>query len=130
LTSRKRDPRFDDGVPVRSDSSGRWSRSGSDRKTHQLCAQVRRALELTLIGLCEDPILQDVLIHDVRPAPRSGGDGARLLVSFQCPDGVSPEVVLERIEASRALWRSEIAQAISRRRLPEIGWDVVIPDDS
>ena len=116
--TRRSDPRFDDGVPVRSDFRDASARRGTadDRKTAQLCAQVRRALELWFAGICNDPSLQDVEMLDVTPAP----DAGRLRIRVASPhDDVAP-----RLEHARGLLAAEIAQAIRRRKVPELVFEV------
>src|SRR5687768_1969741 len=57
--------------------SGERSSPRRDYKTQQLCRQVSRALSLALAGECADPMLQDLVVHSVLPAPNA----SRLLVN-------------------------------------------------
>src|SRR4051794_25895376 len=60
--------------PVFDDVEGRGSKP--DYKTAALCKQVRRAVSLALSGECGDPVLQELQVEEVLPAPGAG----RLLV--------------------------------------------------
>jgi ribosome-binding factor A len=118
--NRRSDPRFDDGVPARSDFRDAAARRGAtadDRKTAQLCAQVRRALDLAFLGVCADPVLQDVEVLDVSPAP----DASRLRVRVGAGTEVGP-----RLEQARGLLTAEVAAAIRRRKVPELVFEVVL----
>lgn len=118
--TRRSDPRFDDGVSVRSDFRGARGRRGDadDHKTAQLCAQVRRALELAFLGVCADPILQDIDVLDVTPAP----DAGRLRVRVRAGGDVD---IAPRLEHARGLLTDEVAHAIRRRKVPELVFEVV-----
>ena len=50
-------------------------------KTTALCKQVRRAVALALAGECGDPVLQELVVDEVLPAPHA----ARLLVRVRFP---------------------------------------------
>lgn len=94
-----------------------------DRKTRQLCAQIARAIELTLLGDCDDEVLQNTSVESVEPAP-----GNRLLVTLAVhPPGadLTREEVLARVEAHRGLIVSEAARAVTRRALPELSFWVI-----
>jgi len=89
----------------------------------QLCAQVGRAIDLALVGECEDEVLQNLSVRSVEPAP-----GNRLLVTLDVhPPGaeMSREAVLARVEAARGVLVQEAVYATSRRSLPELSFWVV-----
>lgn len=96
----------------------------SPRKTMQLCSQVRRALELTLAGDVHDEVLMDLAVERVEPAP----DDRRLRVVV-VPHGAAatlPEADLRaRLEAVRGLLLEEVARVVTRRKLPELAFEVV-----
>jgi ribosome-binding factor A len=103
-------------------SKGRSRRShrsnSSNHKTLALCRQAQRALSLALAGECRDEVLSSVYIEAVVPAP----DATRLLVRLVVPARANASIpeVIERIERVRGLLRAEVAQAITRKRAPEL----------
>ncbi len=120
-----------DGVDPRTMSRGS---SGSrhrdqDRKTQQLCQQVAHVLEIVLTGEARDADLQDLNVISVVPAPGAG----RLLVTVQS----SGEEAMSRwLEISEKLhratpWlRSVLAASISRRKTPDLAFQLVWPEMS
>lgn len=94
-----------------------------DRKQAQLAAQVGRCIEQTLVGECDDEVLQNLEVRDVTPAK-----GGRMLVTLAAhPPGseMSREAVLERLEQARPTLTSQLARDLSRRALPELSFWVV-----
>ena len=84
----------------------------------QLCSQIKRAIELTLMGDIEDEVLQNTSVHSVEPAP-----GNRLVVTLTVhPPGskMAKEEVLRRLEQHRGTIVSEVSRAVTRRALPEL----------
>jgi ribosome-binding factor A len=65
------------------------------------------------------------MISEVVPAP----DAHRMLVSV-CPftpdDEFNPTLVLERLQKAVGRLRSEVARSISRRKVPELAFRVVL----
>lgn len=93
-------------------------------KALQLCKQVRRSLELSLMGEFSDEVLQGMSVESVEPNP----DDKHLCAVFSLndPDSeLSRVAVLARLEAARPLLLDGLAQAISRRKLPEIHFEVI-----
>jgi ribosome-binding factor A len=129
------------------------SRKKPDRHVQQLCRQVERTLSIVLAGEVADPILQNLSIESVTPAP----DAGRLLVRVYEPGrGIpAPEPastgadlnddehrrarakatssshadILERLARVRGLLRREVAAAITRKRAPELIFQLVIPGE-
>ncbi|MCA8941568.1 MAG: ribosome-binding factor A [Planctomycetes bacterium] len=113
-------------------ASRRRSRPGgaasSGRKLAQLCAQIRRTIEMTLLGDFEDEVLQNMSVESVEPAA-----GNRLNVVFTVhPPGSEMEKseVLARLEAARPRIVEEVLHAVSRRNVPELSFWVVREGDS
>jgi ribosome-binding factor A len=112
-------------------------RNKSDRKVLQLCRQVQRAISFTLGGECRDPVLQDLVVESVTPAP----DASRLAVMVYLaesaqeaeeagnPPPVSFVELLERLERAKPLFRREVAAAITRKRAPELVFQIVRPKE-
>ena len=82
-----------------------------------------------LSGECRDEILQRLCVCDVQPQPAA----PRLLVTV-CPvindDDFDPVLTVERQQTSIGWLRSEIARSISRRKVPELAFHVVVNADS
>lgn len=109
---------FDDGVDVLRRHASR-SRGGGKHAQRDLavCRQVQRALMLALAG-CGDPILQSLSVDAVEPAP----DASRLRVLFSCADPqiASPAKALSRLAMASGHLRQSVAQAIVRKRAPNL----------
>jgi ribosome-binding factor A len=114
------------------------SRQKSDRKLQQLCRQVQRALMLAMGGgQCADPFLQDLVVESVVPAP----DATRLMVGVSiAPSARSAEIrladryealadLLGRLERATPALRREVATAITRKRAPELAFQLVGPSE-
>ena len=116
----KSDKRFDDGALVRPDfrNTGRWIQP---RKMEQLCAQIRHALELALLGVVQDEALMDLEVADVTPMPDPGRVRVRFLARGSRLD---LDALQARIEAARGVLTAEVAQAITRKRVPELVFEV------
>ena len=111
-------------MPSQRRSRRRHGSGASERKTLQLCAQVRRTLELTLAGDVRDDVLLDLAVERVEPAP----DDRRLRVVLAAHGAAAarPEAeVRARLEAARGLLLEELARGISRRKLPELAFEIV-----
>jgi ribosome-binding factor A len=97
----------------------RQSRDRQDeRRAHQLCRQVQRALNLALADSPGREGLNDLFVEEVAPAP----DCSRLLVHVVVPDDLSAGEVLETLRRSAPRLRSEVAAAITRKRAPELSF--------
>jgi ribosome-binding factor A len=95
------------------------ARSGdrSNQKLQQLCRQVQRTLSLMVPGELADPVLQDLAVMEVLPAP----DASRLLVRLATRAAAADVPhILERLERVRGRLRSEVAAAVTRKRAPEL----------
>ncbi len=102
------------------------NRPKCDRKLKQLCHQVQRAIDFALGGACTDPLLQDLVVESVVPSP----DASRLTVFMYCAilnahDQPSIAEILHRLDAARPLLRREVAAAITRKRAPELVFQIV-----
>ncbi len=95
-----------------------------DRKTQQLCQQVRRAIMLALAGECDDDLLRDVYVESVEPI----GNSSQLLVRVTVPPRIDLPSweVLARLNARAPRLRALVAQSISRKRVPGLSF-VAIP---
>ena len=102
------------------------SKGGRKRwhKSEQLCRQAQRALNLALAGECHDDLLREVYVETVT----SSGDSGTLVVGISIPAGASLVDVLEKLDRARGLLRTSIAQAITRKRVPELIFVPVVPE--
>jgi ribosome-binding factor A len=91
-------------------------RGQSQHKTLQLCAQVREALSWVLASTIKDDRLIPCQIESVEPL--SGGN--RLLVKVVVPPDLNVTEVNDRLAAAAPALRSEVAQSITRRKVPEL----------
>lgn len=89
----------DDGIDPRILFRNEHRRSPDDRKLQQLCSQSARAMQFALAGLCSDPILQELDVLHVEPAP----DSRRLRVVV-CPSSRDVHVDQVRQRSSPARW--------------------------
>lgn len=121
--SRRPNEKFDDGALVRPDFRD-TGRKVSPRKLAQLCSQIRRALQMAVLGTVEDETFIDLEVHTVEP----GNDPGRVRVVFFHHDAsVELNEVRRRVEAARGLWTAEVARAIHRRKVPELVFEVHRP---
>ena len=95
------------------------NRKANDRKTYQLCKQTSVAVGLALAAERTESILRDLQVVAIQPAP----DCSRLRVVVAPVDAsvklAAPEV-LTALEAVAGRLRSEVAEAIHRKRVPTL----------
>jgi ribosome-binding factor A len=87
-----------------------------DRKALQLARQVREALSWVLGSATGDDRLAACSVEAVEPLP----GGNRLLVKVGVPPDLPASEVTERLAAAAPVLRSEVAQSITRRKVPEL----------
>ena len=114
----------DDGVDPRA-HSGRDARRirKSDRKLLQLCKQVAQTLQLVIPHVLTDC---GAAVTQVFPAPNAG----RLCVVVSLSAGEDPHIIEERLKESCGYLRSEVALAVSRRRVPELMFSIRVERDA
>ena len=96
------------------------------RKTLQLCKQVERALSLALAAEFDDPVLRELQVLRVEPAP----DSSRLLVTVclnATAEPVAPNHVVAHLARAAGKLRCEIAAAICRKKTTELAFCVAAP---
>ena len=99
----------------------------NDRKTKQLCAQVRRILEYGVDEVLHGDAL--IAVSDVVPAP----DVSHLLVLVQPLGDTTNDETLEiqqRLTAATTELRHMVAEAINRRKTPALSFQVLPPATS
>jgi ribosome-binding factor A len=82
------------------------------RKTVQLAGQVRRTLELVMAGVSREPVLLDLIVRSVEPAPDS--THFVVIVTGEVPESEA----LEALGRAASWLRSEVAASIHRRKAP------------
>src|SRR6476661_6845096 len=87
-----------------------------DRKALQLARQVREALMWVLGSATGDDRLAACSVEAVEPLP----GGNRLLVKVGVPPDLPAAEVSQRLAAAAPALRVEVAQAITRRKVPEL----------
>ena len=94
----------------------------NDRKTQQLCRQVYRVLAYAIPGDMADPLLQELTLEEVVPAP----DASRLLVRLGSPQPVAEATCIpEQLARVEGYLRAQVAGGITRKRAPELTFHVV-----
>ncbi|MEM9701471.1 MAG: hypothetical protein AAF907_03390 [Planctomycetota bacterium] len=97
-----------------------------DRKTLQLCGQVRKTLDYVLSGETGDDLLRQLYVADVMPAP----DASRLLATLAPIDpraDLETGAVMEKLGYAQPLLRNAVAQAINRKKTPDITFTLAGP---
>ena len=94
-----------------------------DRKTGQLCGQVKD----TLIGIVSglgDEVINGLMVILVEPAPHAGR--LRVTVAVDPTADVTDHTIIrEHLGRAAGLIRCEVARAITRRKVPELVFEVV-----
>lgn len=105
----------DDGLDPR--YTRKETTRSSNRKDQQLCKQVQRCLASSLELECRDSVLSQLEVVEVVPDPNIG----RLRVTIAPrASGVPATAIFERLQAAKGFLRSQVAAAISRKRVPEL----------
>lgn len=97
-----------------------------NRKSQQLCQQVWHVLDALLTGEARDADLQGLSVVSVVPAPHVG----RMLVTVQswAEDALSRwSEIDEKLRRATPWLRSELAASVSRRRIPELVFQLAGP---
>ena len=89
----------------------------AERKTRQLCKQVARVVSSVLLESTEE-CLQKLSLLTVEPA--AGTSVLRVAVMAGTANGTELSAQREALERLRPYLRGEVAQAVSRRRIPEL----------
>ena len=108
---------------------GRARDARTDHKTQQLCRQAFRALTIAWMDGSGDPALEHLFVQAVTPAPNAG----RLLVDFcagPVADPLPHHELLARLENLRGLLRHAVAEAITRKRTPELIFRIIAAEFS
>jgi len=115
----------DDGVDPRDDKrrDAKYE-TKTDWKLRQLCKQVQRALQMSLGSLPQADGLAGAFVKEVTPAPNAG----RLCVVIAVTDPGCQTSVAEILRQGSGRLRADVASAITRRRTPELTYEVIVED--
>ena len=91
----------------------------AERKTRQLCREVRDVLGLALSAL-DDVALSGAWVAEVLP----GADPSQLRVVVVTARGADIEGTYEALRRAASLLRNEVAQAVARKRTPLLSFEV------
>ena len=100
-----------------------------DHRVRSLCRQALEAVSLALADADLDERLEGSWVVSVDPGPGP----ERLLVSIALPSGSSgtkAEGALQALVEKRPWLRSELAQAIHRKRVPDLAFRVVMDPEA
>lgn len=95
-----------------------------EHKTRQLCRQAQHALCLAL-GECADEVLQRIYIVDVTTLAHD----PRLLVHVMVPQDMPLAEALAHLNAAAVRLRAAVAEAITRKRAPELTFIPAAPEE-
>ena len=113
----------DDGVDPRQWFRSPRIRRKENHRTQRLCSQVGETIDLVLAGEFGDQLLHNLRVVRVTPCP----DISRLLVTIHSdvpPDTATPDEILGRLEKVTGRLRSEVANAITRKRTPQLVFQI------
>jgi len=100
------------------------TRKQTHRKTYQVCKQAEKTLNLVMAGESVEPLLRELLVAAVEPAP----DSSHLLVIIE-PNSTAISLnesdVLEALQRATGRLRAALATAINRKRAPLISFQFV-----
>ena len=105
-----------------------WSRAAGRQRDHkvlQLCRQVERALNLALAGESGDPLFNGLSVESVEPAP----DSSRLRVRLRAGASAGPTdpgMLQARLQGATGFLRTQVAEAVCRRKVPELSLELVL----
>lgn len=99
-----------------------------DNKVSQLCEQIADAIGYALLCECDDPLLSQLVVAAVEPAPSVRRVRVVVYPSIW-GDEFDPDAVNRRLDRARGFLRSEVASSIHRKRTPELQFQLVHPDE-
>jgi ribosome-binding factor A len=103
-------------------------RKQNRRKDFQLCGQVRQAIAAALAAELEDPLLSELWVVQVEPAPSVSQLRVWVALAEGSPFAGSPELILARLARVEGVLRGEVAAAIHRKRVPTLSYAVWLPE--
>lgn len=98
-------------------------KTAHDRKTGQLCEQVKDTLTGFISGL-GDEVLNGLMVLRVEPAPHAGRLRVTVAVGLTA-DVTDSSIIQLHLSRAAGLIRCEVARAITRRKTPELVFEVL-----
>jgi len=111
--------RLSDGVADPSEDPFGSANPIVDRKCKQVCREVYRVLAQAVPG---DPCLDGMIVLEVVPAP----DASRLAILVELAPGTNVDEARAALSRWKGGLRAEIAQALQRKRTPELVFEVEV----
>jgi len=113
--------RMDDGIDSKT-LAKRDQHAHKDRKVHQVCRQVERALSFVLADM-GDALLQSLFVDKVEPAP----DSSHLQVtiaSYPRAEGVEIDIeaVLAALKGAEGQLQAAVSAAVNRKKTPQLSF--------
>lgn len=113
----------EDGIDPRIIARAR-DRKPENHKSRQLGKEARNTVSMVITGELVDPVFQDLTVVDVTATD----DGQFLIVSLLAGDAgfeVDEIEILEKCKAVQGYLRSAIAQAVKRKRIPALKFELL-----
>lgn len=110
----------DDGADVRKFFSREVKKPDATRPLRRLQASVMRCVTDVLMGELRDPLLRDLVVDGVVPAP----DASRFRVTVVVDDARNREDVEEALRGAEPVFRAALAAALQRKRTPRVVFSV------
>lgn len=112
--------REDDGI----DPKDLKKHPRADRPSRQgaLCKQIERSLQLALAG-CADEAIRELVVLGAEPTAGANRVVVRVALASDVP-GVDEPTLRARLDRLRGYLRSQIARDLTRKRVPDLGFDI------
>lgn len=109
----------DDGVDARTYFS-REREKNTVRADGRVRSLVERCVHDVLMGDINDPRLRDLVVEEIRFAP----DASRFRAVILVEEGRDPHAVEEALNAAQPVFRCALAEALQRKRTPQLVFTV------
>ncbi len=114
----------DDGIDPRLLRKNVYRIKKSNRG-YRLCKQISDVLSILFSGACNDERLCTLGIESVEPAPDTSCLRITVFPLYSTPQP-DPEAILLFLETAKSFLRKEVASEISRRRVPDFTFRVIV----
>jgi ribosome-binding factor A len=117
----------DDGVDPRLVDKNIY-RVKRNHREQRLCKQIAGVLSIILSGACCDERLCALGIKSVEPAPDTTCLRVTVFPLYNDPR-LNPEEIILLLKSAKSYIRKEVATEISRRRIPDFTFRVIVDPD-
>lgn len=114
----------DDGIDPRLSRKNVYQTKKSNRG-YRLCKQVSDVLSILFSGACSDERLCGLGIKSVEPAPDTSCLRITVFPLYSTPQP-DPEAIISFLKSAKSFLRKEVASEISRRRVPDFSFRVIV----